>query len=605
MRRFLKSSLAVSAILVLAAWVIGPQLIDREALRNSLVDQLSTALGHPVDIGHVDVTLLPQPAVTLERIAAGLGATPDHTLHIGRIRVALSPQALLQRQISFTQIDIETLALNPGLLAALQQTAAALRAGTTNSGLDVRLQHAEIRDLLWTTADGLQLGPFTARLDWRGGTLPETLFIAQADGQLQARIRFSAAAIDVHIQAKEWTTPHHAPLQKAMQITQLESQLRYTDGQLQIIGAELTGPVGQLRLNGQLDWRTGWHFDGRLSGERVELPLLLASFGHAAFPGQVGGECALKLQAAHAENLVRQPGLDCVLRHTHADREAQLKLVTQADADALAYTVQAQNLTLPVGPALHFDRLDMSGKLAAGRLDFTAAQASGYQGQLALQGNLSWRSGWQGNFTASSRNLRLDSLLAVFEQHNLDGNLDADCQGKLAGETFNLLFRQPGLNCDFTLTQGVLHKADLEQSVRLLKTGSKTAGSTPFDHLSGRLQMRGGQTHFTGLKLRSSVLVAKGDVSISREQQLTGELNAGLKNTGGMVSVPLVVSGVVGDPIIRPTASAMAGGAAGTVLLGPGVGTAVGVKVGEAFSKMTGWLKPKPRTATTDTTTAE
>lgn len=597
MRVFVRFVLPAVALSLLAALLIGPRLIDQAALRTALTGQLSTALGRPVDIGRFEVRLLPQPAVIVEQVAAALGDHPDELLRVGSIHATLSPRALLERRILFTRIEVDTLVLNPRLVGALRQTATAFGTGTAGGRVDVRLQQARLSGLTVIAPDGLRLGPFTATLDWNDGTRPEHIAIVQDDGHLQARIGLTAAGVDVHLQANDWTPPVYAPLHTTVQVTHLDSHARYADGRLEILAAEVTGPVGRLQLQGRLDWTKAWQFDGELVGERVDLPLLLTSFGQASVPGLVDGRCGFKLQGANVAQLFRTPGLDCSLHHTHAGKTAQIELTTRPEADKLGYNLHATDLTLPVGPALHFDSLEMRGSLAAGELSFAAARAAGYQGALDMQGVLSWRTGWQWEFSAHSRKIRLDPLLAVFDQHNLDGRLDADCEGRLASDRFSALAQQPRLVCDFSIADGVLRNADLEQAARLIKSGTKTAGSTPFDHLSGRLKMHAGQADFSGLKLRSTALEASGAVSIHRDRTLSGELDAGLKNTGGMVSVPLVVSGVLGDPVIRPTTSAMAGGAAGTVLLGPGVGTAVGMKVGQAFSKMTRWLKPKSEAA--------
>ena len=46
-------------------------------------------------------------------------------------------------------------------------------------------------------------------------------------------------------------------------------------------------------------------------------------------------------------------------------------------------------------------------------------------------------------------------------------------------------------------------------------------------------------------------------------------------------SVPLNVSGTLDSPLLYPTGGTMAGAAAGTAVLGPGLGTALGAKVGQ------------------------
>lgn len=602
MRVFFKVVLSCLAIALLAGWLIMSRLIEPEALRDTLTAQLSTALGRPVSIARLDLRLLPQPAVVIEQLATTLSDHPDDRLQLGRVSATLSVPALLERQILISRLDVDGLALNPRLVDTLRTTLAALDRGTAGSAVVVRLRQAQIDGLVWTTASGVRLGPLKATLDWAEDDLPEYIAVTQNDGRLQADLHFKDQAVDLNVQARSWTTPVYPPLQQALQVTALEAHARYTDRRVELLDMNFTGPAGALRLNGVLDWRKEWHFAGKLNSDRADLPLLLASLGQRKIVGNVTGACAIELRADTANMLLRNPALDCALQHTDNGRTANIDLVTRAQTDALRYELHAANLRLPLGPPLQFDKLDLRGALTAGQITFDTAHADGYAGELELPGHLSWHSGWQWNFTAHAKHLQLDPLLAVFDQHKLDGRLTADCKGKLSGSTPAALLAQPRLDCDFALADGVLRSTDLEQAARLFKTSSKTAGTTPFDHLGGRLALHAGQARFTDLKLRSTALEASGAVTVAADRRLSGELKAGLKNTGGMVSVPLAVSGRIGEPVVRPTASAMAGGAAGTVLLGPGLGTAVGVKVGEAFGKMTRWLKPK---GTTEPSAAE
>jgi hypothetical protein len=52
------------------------------------------------------------------------------------------------------------------------------------------------------------------------------------------------------------------------------------------------------------------------------------------------------------------------------------------------------------------------------------------------------------------------------------------------------------------------------------------------------------------------------------------------------VSTPLAVSGTVQNPTLFPTKSALAGAAAGTALLGPGVGTSIGMKAAQLTERL-------------------
>jgi len=52
-----------------------------------------------------------------------------------------------------------------------------------------------------------------------------------------------------------------------------------------------------------------------------------------------------------------------------------------------------------------------------------------------------------------------------------------------------------------------------------------------------------------------------------------------------LISIPLKVSGTSSEPQLRPTNTALLGGMVGTTILGPGIGTALGIKVGESMGK--------------------
>jgi hypothetical protein len=56
----------------------------------------------------------------------------------------------------------------------------------------------------------------------------------------------------------------------------------------------------------------------------------------------------------------------------------------------------------------------------------------------------------------------------------------------------------------------------------------------------------------------------------------------------GLAAIPLIVGGTLDSPLLLPNARALAAAAAGTAILGPGIGTAAGAKVGELVEGMLG-----------------
>jgi hypothetical protein len=66
-----------------------------------------------------------------------------------------------------------------------------------------------------------------------------------------------------------------------------------------------------------------------------------------------------------------------------------------------------------------------------------------------------------------------------------------------------------------------------------------------------------------------------------------------VKNSLGLTAIPLDVSGTLSKPVVLPSKAAIAGAVAGTAILGPGVGTSLGIKAGGAIDKLKGLFGDK------------
>ncbi len=134
---------------------------------------------------------------------------------------------------------------------------------------------------------------------------------------------------------------------------------------------------------------------------------------------------------------------------------------------------------------------------------------------------------------------------------------------------------------DFRISDGILHEADLERASQTFTREGLTGGQTRFDTLGGHLRLERRDLRLTGLKVASSALEAAGDVRVDPARNLSGEVEVGLRRTTALASIPLRVSGTVAEPRLRITEEALAGAAAGTAVMGPGLGTAVGIRAGK------------------------
>ena len=105
MRRSLKIGIIACASILIATLSAIPFFIDDEAIRNTLEDQLTTALGQPVHIEKLSFRLLPYPTLQLSQCHTAFGDTPDLALKMDRIRAALSMQALMAGALSIRTVE--------------------------------------------------------------------------------------------------------------------------------------------------------------------------------------------------------------------------------------------------------------------------------------------------------------------------------------------------------------------------------------------------------------------------------------------------------------------------------------------------------------------
>lgn len=595
MRKILRLSLSVVTLALVAA-LSAPVLIDKGALRYALSEQLTTALGQTVVIEQLGAQFFPTASIHLIGVQTAFDDRPDSRLKVGRISIELSWRALLRGKITVRRLSIETLDLNPVLFSHLRRFSGGPASATADKDLNIRLQGVQLSGVTWVADNNRRLGPFAATLIWDQGLRPSRIEISQDDGGLQAVLLPNADAIEFNLEANDWTVP----LERPIAITRLQIRGRYHDNGIEIFKAGLEHPDGRLQIAGPITWSPHWRIGAKLSAQQVNLSTLMPALGLPSVPGVVEGDCRLSAEAPAAQTLLRRPAIDCELRYSQGGTSSDVTFRTTPAGDDIAYVLNASDLLFPVGPPLFFATVSAHGKFDEQRLRIETARFQGYNGDVEAQAEITWAPQWRIVFEAKSRGVRLAPLLAVFQKRSLDGTLVSRCKGTLKGAEFSGLLAQPDVNCHFNIIEGEIYDADLERAANLLKTGPTGRGSTPFDRLRGQLHLKQEAARFSGLQLHSKVLEATGGLTVDDQNKLDGELSVGLKNTAGVVSVPLLVEGSVTDPVIRPTTSAMAGGAAGTLLLGPGLGTAVGVKVGEVFQKATSWFKPKDDPSTPD-----
>ena len=362
--------------------------------------------------------------------------------------------------------------------------------------------------------------------------------------------------------------------------------------------------------------------EGKLDAVVVELALMALLFGEIEIPsvringgelpvatlgalagGEEEGEAAVTVKEVRVRNLALLHG-DNRLGPFMADiplggevgfyrtelrqSDNSLQLALLPTGQGIELSLSLVQWTFPLDPPLVIDRLQAAGTLHDGRVKITKVDAEAYQGTLSGDGEVSWREGWRVDQRFDVQGVELEPLLkALGHERKLAGKLDAKGTLALAAVEPAALADNPTVDTDFVINQGVLFNADLEKAAKSLATSEQQGGDTPFDQLKGHLRLENNDLTATQVSITSESLEAKGDVKATGMQALAGEVNVGLKGAAMIAGIPLKVSGTVDEPSLRLTDEAIAGAGAGTAILGPGLGTAVGIKAGQLFKGIT------------------
>ena len=298
-----------------------------------------------------------------------------------------------------------------------------------------------------------------------------------------------------------------------------------------------------------------------------------------------------------------QLDLDLQLNATGGLAQAQLtagggrlKATLIPKGQDFALKLTGRNWKLPAGPPLLLTTLDASGTIGTGGLDLPVIHGQLYQGKIDGQLEVGWKDGWSVLGNLNLQQVEIQPVVALFTKGTtISGKLSANPVLEMRAPSAAQLSETLSVESDFKVESGVLYNFDLAAAPKaLLNKDALKGGETRFDEFSGYLTVDPEGYHLLDMKIASGVLKAAGELTITPNQELSGLIDASVKGTSAFVSTPLAVAGTVQNPILYPSKMALAGAAAGTVLLGPGLGTAVGMK---AF-RLTGKLFGKKRKST-------
>ena len=246
-------------------------------------------------------------------------------------------------------------------------------------------------------------------------------------------------------------------------------------------------------------------------------------------------------------------------------------------ADVVRPGVQpAVHLALtPLGSQHWKVQIEAGGGSANGEMELKTAA----DGSLALTGKL------------APRGIDVAAALASFKRHSaLRGKASGETTLSASGASIGDLARSLHTRTLFTVASPTLLHIDVDKAIRSF--GQEREGQTALLSLAGQMDTQNGPdgmvVRYTALQAKGQTFSATGQGSIAN-RRIDGELTVQL--AGGLVGVPLKVTGPLSKPQVSVPASAVAGATAGAVIgtaVLPGIGTAIGASVGAAVGKLFG-----------------
>jgi uncharacterized protein involved in outer membrane biogenesis len=218
------------------------------------------------------------------------------------------------------------------------------------------------------------------------------------------------------------------------------------------------------------------------------------------------------------------------------------------------------------------DHWRVRSQLGGGTADGQVALSRGNDGHLQLSGHL------------APTNVEVAGALDSFKSHSaVRGKASGKTELSASGENVVQLAGSMHTRTIFSMDSATLLHIDVDKAIRSF--GKDFAGETKLRGLTGQMDTQntpdGLEVRYSGLQAKGDTFTAKGEGTVAN-RRVDGELTVDL--VGGLVGVPLRVSGPLGHAHVTVQKTEVAGEAAGAVVgtaVLPGIGTAVGAAIGK------------------------
>ncbi|MDZ4202530.1 MAG: AsmA-like C-terminal region-containing protein [Gallionella sp.] len=509
---------------------------------------LSERLHIPVSIERMRIAMSPLPHLELHGVRLGAGG-----IVFALVDVTPDMAALLAGRLEAKRVSISD---GSARLTVVRQLADVL----FTAGAGVAVREVQLTRMLLPEAD---LGPFEGKLTFGADGMLARAWFALDERKLTATaLPMAGRRFAVQVEAHDWAF---------RQMPQVKfDDLRFEGilSERELVVPKFVAAAGDFRASGsvRLGFADGWSLDVKLAS--VETSLQQVSAMSETMPVMSG--------AMNVRGRLQSSGADLKALQQRWQFTGEVGLARAALHISAAHA-----------PPFFIDEAKAKVLAEAGRLELRPFGAKLYGGHASGTATIE-RKRRVLNADVAVKGVAVQPLVKTLSNEVLlTGSMDGGAKFSMKIDDFDTFPANLRLTGSFHLQKGVLSKVDLVQAASNVGTPS-VGGATRFDDLSGLIRIDAAGYHFRDLKIVSGSLHAEGRLDIDSSLSLNGALDADMKGTGWLMSVPVVVYGSLEEPRLRPSGSALAGAAVGTAVLGPGLGTAVGVRLGGFLNRLFG-----------------
>ena len=374
---------------ILAVLLAVPWLVPLATFIPSVEAGVSAAIGQPVKIGALRLSLLPLE-VTASQVSSPL-------IQIARITARPSWQHLLSDVHEVDEIELEGVRVRSGLLRLISSRP------TSSAAPPVRVRRIVLKDVE-IRFDSTTLRSLQAVVVLGSDARVREVRVQHQGERLRIVAKPAPGGFDLAITARRWTVPIGPPIA----FDRIEANARLTargisttDLSARLYGGTLAGPL-------TVSWRPDWSIAGELAIDGVQVqPIAQALSARAAVSGRLQAKPRFTLQAHDPAALIPSLRLETSFRVAEG-------MLERVDLEAAARNPLARDVG---AGSTRFDRLDGRLEIDAEGYHFSALQVE--SGMLAATGEVS-----------------------VSHDQRLDGRIDA--QLKSTGPLFAIPMRVSG-----------------------------------------------------------------------------------------------------------------------------------------------------------------